>query len=182
MNTYRSVCITLRKDAEALLRRSNERWELAKQAAGLGIWDWDIATGELNWSPEIFTLFGLDRETVSPSFAAWEAAVHPEDRVSARACIERSIRDGTLLDTECRVVHPDGNVRWIGAMGQTAYGDAGRALRMTGVCMDITERRAMLEKSMPHAAANDGLRIACIVHDTKTDSRLGIVPTQCVFG
>ncbi len=138
--------ITERREAEQELLRSKERLELAKRAAGQGVWDWNIPTGEFNWSPEIFTLFGLDVDADSPSFATWEAAMHPEDRAAARECVERALRDRTLFNTEYRVVHPDGKVRWIGGIGRASYDDAGHAVRMIGINMDVTERREMLEK------------------------------------
>jgi two-component system sensor histidine kinase/response regulator len=138
--------ITARKKNELELLQLNERLELAKRAAGQGVWDWDIATGQLNWSPEMFHLFGMDRDRQTDSFAAWEAALHPEDRPAALTVLEQSLRDRTLFNTEYRVLHRDGQVRWIGSTGRAAYDDAGRAIRMTGICMDVTERRAMLEK------------------------------------
>ncbi len=139
--------VTERQAAELALLRSNERLELAQKAAGQGIWEWNIQSGELNWSPEIFTLFGLNPDACRPSFADWEASLHPEDRVSARTRIDESIRQHALLDSEYRVVHPDGKVRWISAIGRASYDDAGRPLRMTGICMDVTERREMQEKT-----------------------------------
>jgi photoactive yellow protein len=149
-NLVRYVGVTLditdRKKAELELLRSNERLELAKQAAEQGIWDWNMVSGGLDWSPEIFTLFGLRPEVHRPSFAAWEAALHPHDRVSARFCIEEAVRDHTLLDSEHRVVHADGQVRWIRVIGRAAYDDVGRPLRMTGICVDVTERHALQEK------------------------------------
>jgi PAS domain S-box-containing protein len=135
-----------RKRIEQSLQQANERLELAKQAAGQGIWDWNIETGEIDWSPEMFRLFGLDRGIHTASFAAWEEALHPADRAAAHDIIDKSLRDRTLFDTEQRVVHRNGQIRWIRTMGKAVYGD-GRALRVTGVCMDITDRREILEQS-----------------------------------
>ncbi len=139
--------ITVRKEAEIALRQANERLELAKQAAGQGIWDWDIVSGQIVWSPEMFRLFGLDCHSHTASFAALEQALHPEDRAAVFDLIDRSLRDHTLFNTEYRILPRGGEIRWIGAMGKAVYDDAGRAVRMTGICMDITDRRAMLEKS-----------------------------------
>jgi PAS domain S-box-containing protein len=139
--------ITDRKQAELELLCLNERLELAKQAAGQGIWDWNVLTGELSWSPEIYSMFGIDAEAQAPSLAAWEASLHPEDREFAVEKVRQSLRDGTLFDIEYRVVHPDGKVRWLGGIGRAFYDDTGQAIRMTGINMDVTERREMLHKT-----------------------------------
>ncbi len=138
--------ITDRKSAELALLRSNERLELAKQAAGQGVWDWNIPTGKLDWSPEIYTLLGLAPGAHAPSLTAWDAVMHPDDRAAMREYLERALRDRDLREIEFRAVHPEGNVRWIRAMSQTTSDDAGQAIRMTGICMDITEHRQLLDK------------------------------------
>jgi two-component system, cell cycle sensor histidine kinase and response regulator CckA len=134
--------ITERKLAELLLHQSNERLELAKQAAGAGVWDWDIATGAIDWSPELFELFGLDPQKATASFDTWHAILHPLDRHSASQRIDQTIQEHEPQHvSEYRIVWPNGEVRWISALGYTTYGDAGQPLRMTGVCMDTTDRK-----------------------------------------
>jgi PAS domain S-box-containing protein len=82
--------ITERRRSESLFLQANERLELAKRAAGAGIWDWDMKTGCLEWSPEMFALFGLDPEKAKASFAAWHSVLHPEDISAASDRIEPS--------------------------------------------------------------------------------------------
>jgi PAS domain S-box-containing protein len=136
-----------RKRTEQSLQHANEQLELAKQAAGEGIWDWNIVTGEHSWSPEMFSLFDLDRNIHSASFSAWKTALYPADRAAAYDSIENSLHCQTDIDTEYRVVHRGGQIRWISTMGKAVYDDDGRAVRLTCVCMDITDRREILEKT-----------------------------------
>ncbi|MFZ5802827.1 MAG: PAS domain S-box protein [Candidatus Omnitrophota bacterium] len=133
--------ITDRKHAEEALRQAHERLVLAQQAARAGIWDWDLKTGELTWSPEFFFLFGLDPSSRESSFEVWKKALHPEDRAAAEAKIDQAIRDRIPLQNEYRIVLPGGEVRWISAMGNTLYDDHGQPKRMTGICIDITDRK-----------------------------------------
>jgi PAS domain-containing protein len=77
--------VTERKQAEGALRVANERLEMAQRAAGAGIWDWDITTVHIEWSPQMFELFGLDPQKATASFETWEAVLHPEDKESASA-------------------------------------------------------------------------------------------------
>ncbi|HVP11550.1 MAG TPA: PAS domain S-box protein, partial [Phycisphaerae bacterium] len=133
--------ITERKRAEETLRQAHERLALAQQSAGAGMWDWDLTTEKLEWSPEMFRLFGLDPAQAHATFDTWRASVHPEDRRIAEERIERSLEDRMPLASEYRIVLPGGQVRWINAMGQAVYDEAGRPLRMSGICLDINDRK-----------------------------------------
>ena len=132
--------ITGRKRAEEALRTSLERHALAQRASRTGFWDWDMSSGKLTWSPEFFELLGLT-PTPDPTFDTWLDVVHPDDREPAMAKINRSIEEHVSLDSEYRVMLPDGEERWITAVGDTFYDAAGRPQRMCGVCIDITARK-----------------------------------------
>lgn len=123
------------------LWQAHERQEMAQRAAGAGIWDWNVATQSMEWSPEMFDLFGIDSRTAGASFAAWEAVLHPDDREIAASMIHQALAEHTELNSEYRIVRPDGQVRWINARGRGAYDSSGRPVRMMGICIDITERR-----------------------------------------
>ncbi len=133
--------ITPRKRAEEALRKSEARLRLAQASAGAGLWNWDISAGKLEWSEELFHLFGLNSERVEANFDAWYGALHPEDRRAAEERIQAAIDGRSPLASEYRVVLPSGEVRWINALGSTIYDEAGKPLRMAGICIDITERK-----------------------------------------
>ena len=130
-----------RKRAEEALRRTTERLELAQRSAGVGIWDWDMPSGRLDWSPKLFQLLGLDANHAEATFDTWRAALHPEDIAAASDRISQAVRDHATLESEYRVVYPSGEIRWISALGNATYGRDGEPLRMSGICLDITERR-----------------------------------------
>ncbi len=132
--------------AQEALMRTNERLDLAKRAAGAGIWDWDLTTNQIEWSPELFDLFGIDRLKSHASFAAWNLILHPEDREIANSRIELALREHSALDSVYRIIRPDGQTRWINALGQGVYDDRGRPVRMIGICIDITERMMAEER------------------------------------
>jgi PAS domain S-box-containing protein len=142
--------ITERKQSEDALRRANERLDLAKSAADAGIWDWDIASGRIEWSPEMFRLFGIDPGKDTAGFDSWRSALHPEDRQAATERIESAVREGSILDSEYRVLLPDGTIRWINARGRTVCDRQGQPVRMLGICMDITSRR-LTEEALRHS-------------------------------
>ncbi len=133
--------ITGRKKAEDELVQSKIQLQLAHRSAGAGTWDWDMTTQKLDWSNELYALFGLDPDRDEATFDSWTQAVHPDDRALAAGLIEQAVRDQTPLNSEYRVVHPGGQVHWISSLGDTTYGHEGLPLRMTGICTDITARR-----------------------------------------
>ena len=141
----RLVCflrdITEHKRTAQELQRSQERLGLALRSAGAGVWDWDIGSGRIEWSRELFELFGLDPEHTTAGFEAWRQALHPEDRGGAAERIERALREGTPLASEYRVADADGTVRWISALGSTVRDPDGRPIRMSGICLDISARK-----------------------------------------
>jgi PAS domain S-box-containing protein len=140
------IDITDRKKAEETIQIASERLVLAQRSAGAGIWDWNIQTGKLNWSPELFMLFGLDCSKEEANFDSWNRVLHPDDKQIASDAIETAIREHKPLASEYRVILHDGNVRWINALGNTIYDTDGKAIRMSGICIDISGHKKAEEE------------------------------------
>ncbi|MEI6841411.1 MAG: PAS domain S-box protein, partial [Methanomicrobiales archaeon] len=134
------VDVTDRKLTEEALHETDARLKFALRSAKSGSWDWDFPSGKLVWSPEFFELLGLPPE-VPPSFETWLTALHPDDRKRSMEKIDQSVKDHKDLWNEYRVLLPEGGLRWIGASGSTSYNDQGEPLRMSGICIDISERK-----------------------------------------
>ena len=133
-------------EAEEKLKDANDFLLVAQQSADLGLWDWDMATGRLRWSPELFRMFGLEPSTVNPTFDIWQSVLHPDDLLMAESKIREAILDQKPLTNEYRIVTPSGEIRWIHALGQAIYDETGKPLRMAGVCSNITESKLKEEK------------------------------------
>jgi PAS domain S-box-containing protein len=151
--------ITERKKDEQALRRSEQRLRLAQTSAGAGVWDWDMATSKLEWSEELFALFGLDPAKHEASFETWRSILHPDDKRIAEERIERTIKSHAPHKSEYRIVLESGRVRWISSLGDTIYDDQGKPQRMSGICLDVTERKKA-EEAMRREA-----QILAQVHD-----------------
>ncbi len=134
-----------KKLAEELLKENEAQLKFAQQSAGAGLWDWDMKTNKIVWSPELFTLFGLDPEQHETSFETWDKCIHPDDKDSAYEKLNISIKDHTQLNNEYRVVHPNGKIIWVNAIGNTSYGEEGNPIRNAGICIDITKRKHIEE-------------------------------------
>ncbi len=132
---------------EAGLVRSEQQFQDATEAAQCGMWDWDIATGRLDWLGAHERLAGLEPGSFSGTFEGFLNLLHPDDgprvRHDLQAAMER--RDTRYAD-EYRYLLPDGGVRWMAGTGRLFYDDAGQPVRMTGIVLDIHERKRSEER------------------------------------
>ncbi len=148
--------ISDRRRADADLRASKERLQLAQSAADIGTFDWDIVGGKVVWQPETERIWGLPRGGFRGTYEHWRELVHPEDLPRAEEIARKALADPAApFEFEHRIVRPDGTVRWIFAKATTLWED-GKPVRMVGVNMDITERKraeAALRESEEHFRA-----------------------------
>jgi PAS domain S-box-containing protein len=128
------------REHEAL--RDSERYlALAQSPVQLGVWNYDLRTKLVVASREYFRLYGLQADRTSLTGEEWFRLVHPDDQERVRALSEESLARTHTWDTEFRVHWPDGSVHWLLVKGTVLFDDAGRPVRMTGVNLDITERK-----------------------------------------
>ncbi len=132
---------TERKRAAHALRIANERFALAADAAGIGVWEWDLSSNSLRWDDQMYRLYGRMRATEKEPYALWAASLHSEDRGRAEREVNEALRDDANLDTEFRIEQPGGEIRHLKAAAQIQYDSAGVAIRMIGVNFDITLRK-----------------------------------------
>lgn len=131
------------EQSQAELQKSHDLLSLTEQGAGVGFWDWDLNLGpdQLNWSDQMFRLFGLDRASVAANFDTWRRAVHPDDLPAAEAAIAEALREHRSFVVTYRVIWPDGTTHWIDAFGHDSYDEAGTPTHFSGLCLDVTERK-----------------------------------------
>ncbi|MBW6477296.1 MAG: PAS domain S-box protein, partial [Chromatiales bacterium] len=135
--------VTERIRADEVLRQSEEHLKEAQALAHLGHWELDLRNGQASWSDETFRLLGLEPGSVTPSVEQFLQAVHPDDRLSVRAAIQRANRDADpdgRYQLEHRVVRPDG-IHVLAQHGQLICDQSGEPVQVFGTSMDITERK-----------------------------------------
>jgi PAS domain S-box-containing protein len=123
--------------AELSLLSHHQRLRLAEEAGGLGLWEWDLTTGEATVAR---SAGGGPRPLEAPNYLAYLSRVHPEDRPAMQAAGRAAIMDGRFFDQEYRLSTSAGE-RWIHSRGEVIRDEAGRAIRVLGYNFDVTERR-----------------------------------------
>jgi PAS domain S-box-containing protein len=130
--------VTERKQAEQGRAEHRARLLEAQRLARLGNWVADMTSGELDWSEEIYRIFGYEPGSFTPSIEAFIQAVHPEDIGLVRAS-ERNAEKTGRHDVVHRIVRPDGEVRYVHELAETECDEAGTLVRMVGTVQDVTE-------------------------------------------
>ncbi len=134
-----AIDVTERELALAALRQATERSALATRAAGIGIWEWDAATGVSRWDDEMFVLRGLAPRPECPSFEEMSQWVHPDDIAYVMDQIQSGRTEDRPAYYEFRIIRTDGQVRWLASRSLPVRDERGRTRMRLGVNWDITE-------------------------------------------
>ena len=127
------------EESEARLRASDNRLQLAVDAAGLGIWDWDVIQDRLVWDDSMYQLYGVRPEEFSGAIDAWSRCLVPEDLPRATADLEAALRGERVSRSDFRVRRGDGAVRTIRGAAQIVRDAAGLTVRVVGINRDVTD-------------------------------------------
>ena len=138
--------ITERKEAEDNLEQLSFRLSLAVQAGGVGVWDYNLVDDILTWDNQMFELYGIKKENFTNVYNAWQAGLHPDDRVRGDHEIQMALSGEKEFDTEFRVVWPDGTIHYIRAMAIVQHDGTGNPVHMVGTNWDITANKKAEEE------------------------------------
>jgi len=140
--------ITERKRAEAELRMSEGYLAEAQRMTRSGSWAWNVRTGAIFWSQEIFRIYECDPETTKPGWSFILERVHPEDRsgVERRAKRESTRKDMVDSEGDFRIAFPDGRIKHLHSIAHPVMNASGEIIEVVGTIMDVTERVRAEEK------------------------------------
>ena len=148
------------EETNARLLESEQRRSLALAAGSMGSWDWDWINGDWMWDEGQFRIFGVDPKTFVVTTASVEGLLHPDDLGELRRATAGFSNGERSYEAEFRVNRPDGEVRWCVGTAAATVDKAGRVVRISGVTVDITERRraeerqSLLVREVDHRAKN----------------------------
>ncbi len=155
--------VTEQRRSLVALERERGRLAGAEEIGRMGNWEWDCAADAIEWSDQLYRLFGVSREDFRATRSAYVELVHPEDRPALDEHLERAFALRRYDPIEHRIVRPDGEVRHIMLRGRVVEDDDGTLVRIVGVALDITERKLAEDaikasrEALSHQAHHDAL-------------------------
>ena len=138
--------ITQRKQTETALQESQERYTLAIAGSNSGLWDWNLLTNEVFYSPRWKEILGCTDAEFPNTVEDWSTRLHPEDRDRVLAAVQNHLEERIPFNIEYRLQKKDGEYCWVMARGQAIWNEDGLAVRMAGSIDDISERQAALRE------------------------------------
>jgi PAS domain S-box-containing protein len=141
-NTLKTEIVE-RKRIELELKTNEMKLTEAQHIAKLGSWEWDILANKVRWSDELYHIFGLQPQEFGATYEAFLTCVHPEDRQLVESRVEQAFHDKTFPSFDHRIIRPDGTIRVLQSNGRVFEDEAGRAIKIMGISLDITERKQL---------------------------------------
>jgi PAS domain S-box-containing protein len=165
------VDVTKRRRAEEELRRSEAYLAEGQRLSHTGSWAWNVSTGEVFWSQEMFRIYGLDPEQTKPGYPSVLQYTLPEDRPRVQQTFEDAVREKRDYELAYRVVWPDGTIRHVNNLAHPVFDKSGTLIEYVGTTIDTTERERaeVSHKELLHrlvlAQEEERGRIAREMHD-----------------
>ena len=158
------------------LMQSEQRRSLALAAGNMGSWDWDLSTNKIVWDEGQHAIYGVSPAEFVVTPASFKVLILPEDWERLQVGMDALLRDGAPHQAEYRIRRPNGEIRWCASIAAASQDETGKVVRISGVTMDITERKeaeerqALLAREVDHRAKNAMAIVQSIVRLTKADS------------
>jgi PAS domain S-box-containing protein len=152
--------VTERRQTEARLRDSLQRYELAVRGTDDGLWDWNIVTDEVYWSPRWKSILGYAEEDLTAQTESYVEMLHPDDRERLQQHVDSHLAHRTPIDIDVRLRHKDGHYIWVNSRGQAAWDERGAPIFMAGSIRDITARRDAEQRLIESEARYRALAVA----------------------
>jgi PAS domain S-box-containing protein len=129
------------RERTAALADANIHMQEAQRLANLGSWSWDIVNNKISWSEQLFDIYGVSPNRFRGTIEEFLSFIHPDDRAHVQDSVTSALNTGNDFVHEERIFRPDGGIRFLQSVGEVVRDESGAAIRMLGVCLDVTERK-----------------------------------------
>jgi PAS domain S-box-containing protein len=129
----------------AQLKHSQQLYKHAQQLANIGNWSWEMESGKVEWSDELYDIYEIPRGTPL-TYENVADYMHPDDRGPVLNYLEECIRTGTVYDTHHRIILPDGREKTIHRRAEVVKDKDGKPLKLVGITQDVTERQNLINR------------------------------------
>jgi len=150
------------RERTAALADANIHLMEAQRLADLGSWSWDVVQNRITWSDQLFEIYGVDADRFQGILNEFIGFIHPDDRDKVQASIGAALRSGKNFNHEERIIRPDGSVRHLHSVGEVIRNENGAAVRILGICQDVTKRkeaeRSLLDTEQNYRLLLKGVR------------------------
>ncbi len=133
------------KNEETLKNKTNQLVE-AQQLAHIGSWEWDVPTNKIEWSDELYRIYGLSPQKFEANYENYLKYIHPDDREYVNSIVQKAFKDHQPFNFFHKVVQPDGTVRILSSTGKVFTDDNGNTIRMSGTAQDVTVQKKYEEE------------------------------------
>jgi diguanylate cyclase (GGDEF)-like protein/PAS domain S-box-containing protein len=155
-------------ERENALAASEERFDLAMRGSNDGLWDWNLRTNQVYFSPRWKSMIGYEPEEIADDFEEWRKRIHPDDLAATLQAVERYVAGETeIYAVEFRFRHKDGHYIWILARGITQRDENGKPVRLVGTHTDLSDRKKMETLLRLDASVMDSAHEGIVITDTQ---------------
>ncbi len=159
--------------AQSAAQEAAQREQLVTEAVGIGVWEHDIARGEIRWNEPMWQLYGREPGSVGDLLNEWSGFLHQDDRAASLREVMRALEFDESFENVVRICWPDGRVRHIAHRSRIERDGAGRACRQFGVAWDVTAQKLAASAEHARAAADRASRaktefLSRLSHDLRT--------------
>ncbi|MDC6352087.1 PAS domain S-box protein [Zeaxanthinibacter sp. PT1] len=133
--------ISQRSKTEEIIRNKSNQLIEAQKLAHIGSWEWDVSTNKVDWSDELYRIYGLVPQEIEIDYNSFLERIHPDDRDNVNGIVEKAFKDLQPFAFHHRVIHSDGSIRILSATGKVFTDSKGRTVKMTGTGQDVTEQK-----------------------------------------
>lgn len=133
--------ITIRKEAEETIQHKTDQLIEAQKLAHIGSWEWNVAANTIEWSDELYRIYGLNPDEFEANYENYLNCIHPEDREMVNAAVQKAFEDHQPFKLHHRTLPRDGETCYISSTGTVEVNEKGEVLKMAGTAQDVTEQK-----------------------------------------